>query len=374
MVSKDEFRNYVKTIAENNKTDINNDFKKGKKTGSFISIIFFLVVIVEMFAILSGQMYAGIIIFIVAFVLIFISILARLVSPQRNSNPYKSSEYKNDVIQYLLKDYDYSYDKDGGIDVSEYKKSPMYTQFTKYETEDYLKINISKDSTHKSDCWFNICDLHTYNEVREEVRNSHRGHNHNYGGGVRINVNLNLGRNFNDGGLFNNDPFDNDSSDSLFDDDFNRYETRIVDVFNGSFGYIQFNESFKSNLYINCSSDSFEGKAEHVKLENINFNKKFWVYSTDQVEARYILTPRMMELVDELNDKVNGGATKIRRVISIALVGNRMYFTFSGGFKLFELNRHYRNTSEIFDDFYDDMEIILNLVKEIQNNNKIFKI
>ena len=374
MVSKEEFRNYVKTIAENNKTDINNDFKKRKKTGSFISIIFFLVVIVEMFAILSGQMYAGIIIFIVAFVLIFISILARLVSPQRNSNPYKSSEYKNDVIQYLLKDYDYSYDKDGGIDISEYKKSPMYTEFTKYETEDYLKINISKDSTHKSDCWFNICDLHTYNEVREEVRNSHRGHNHNYGGGARINVNLNLGRNFNDGGLFNNDPFDNDSSDSLFDDDFNRYETRIVDVFNGSFGYIQFNESFKANLYINCPSSSFKGKTEYVKLEDINFNKKFWVYSTDQVEARYILNPRTMELINELNNKVNGGVTKVRRVISIALVGNRMYFTFGGGFKLFELNKRYHDQSEIFDNFYDDMEIILNLVKEIQMNNKIFKI
>ena len=169
-------------------------------------------------------------------------------------------------------------------------------------------------------------------------------------------------------------PFDNDSSDSLFDDDFNRYETRIVDVFNGSFGYIQFNESFKANLYINCPSSSFKGKTEYVKLEDINFNKKFWVYSTDQVEARYILNPRTMELINELNNKVNGGVTKVRRVISIALVGNRMYFTFGGGFKLFELNKRYHDQSEIFDNFYDDMEIILNLVKEIQMNNKIFKI
>ena len=81
-----------------------------------------------------------------------------------------------------------------------------------------------------------------------------------------------------------------------------------------------------------------------------------------------------MELINELNNKVNGGVTKVRRVISIALVGNRMYFTFGGGFKLFELNKRYHDPSEIFDNFYDDMEIILNLVKEIQMNNKIFKI
>lgn len=334
MISKEEFRSYVKTIVENNKETINENLKK-TKNGSPIGVVLFIIVfIISTLAIATGS--TAILFFIVpiSFFASFFIIIFAILRSRTFSNNYKSEEYKADVVEYLLKDYNYSYDKDGGIDSSEYDKSPMYEWYDKYKTEDYLKINLSNNLTQKSDCWLRICDLCTFREVKEEVHHS----------------------------------FDDE------DDMFHRYETRDVIVFNGSFGYIQFNENFKTNLYINCPSSSYRGKVEYIRLEDINFNRKFLVYSNDQVEARYILNPRIMGLIDELNNKVNGGATKVRRVISIALVGSRMYFTFSGGFKLFELNRYYKDTSEIFDNFYDDMEIILKLVEEIQNNNKIFKI
>lgn len=340
MISKDEFRNYVKTIVQYDEPSSKKS-ENTKITSKSILIFSIIIVIVGIILIFGVNVYIGaIVIFLpiaISLIIIFITALRCSSIKFKPSVFYNNEERKSDVVNYLLKGYDYSYDKDGGIDISEYKKSPMYFSFEKYEAEDYLRINVSNDPTHKSDCWLNICDLRTYDEVEEEK----------------------------------NDPFDSESSNDFFSND---YEIREVDAFNGSFGYIQFNESFKTNLYINCPSSSFNGKTEYVKLEDINFNKKFWVYSTDQVEARYILNPRTMELINELNNKVNGGVTKVRRVISIALVGNRMYFTFDGGFKLFELNKRYHDPSEIFDDFYDDIEIILNLVKEIQMNNKIFKI
>ncbi|NRF38613.1 DUF3137 domain-containing protein [Pedobacter foliorum] len=58
-----------------------------------------------------------------------------------------------------------------------------------------------------------------------------------------------------------------------------------------------------------------------VKLESPEFNKAFVTYSTDQVEARYILTPAMMERLCELNDK--SGAT-----ISVSFIGSYVYIAF----------------------------------------------
>lgn len=51
------------------------------------------------------------------------------------------------------------------------------------------------------------------------------------------------------------------------------------------------------------------GKGSLVKLENLEFEKIFAVYSHDQIEARYILTPKMMEQLVKLR---NEGRKNIR--------------------------------------------------------------
>tara|TARA_E500000318_G_scaffold51517_1_gene48206 strand:- start:140 stop:1117 length:978 start_codon:yes stop_codon:yes gene_type:complete len=45
----------------------------------------------------------------------------------------------------------------------------------------------------------------------------------------------------------------------------------------------------------NLFSGAFQNIGERVELESDDFNSAFIVYSTDQVEARYLLTPTMME-------------------------------------------------------------------------------
>lgn len=58
-----------------------------------------------------------------------------------------------------------------------------------------------------------------------------------------------------------------------------------------------------------------------VKLENIGFSKSFVTYSTDQIEARYILTPSMMERLCKLNDKT-------RDTISLSFNGSYIFIAF----------------------------------------------
>ncbi|ATP58471.1 galanin [Pedobacter ginsengisoli] len=60
---------------------------------------------------------------------------------------------------------------------------------------------------------------------------------------------------------------------------------------------------------------------ELVKLENPEFNKAFITHSTDQVEARYILTPTMMERLCELNNQSNA-------TISVSFIGTYVYIAF----------------------------------------------
>ena len=82
------------------------------------------------------------------------------------------------------------------------------------------------------------------------------------------------------------------------------------DIFRGVFFKADFNKHFQGyTLVVPDMAEKFfgqsignflqklnVGRAGHlVRLENPVFEKEFAVYSTDQVEARYILTPKMME-------------------------------------------------------------------------------
>jgi hypothetical protein len=58
-----------------------------------------------------------------------------------------------------------------------------------------------------------------------------------------------------------------------------------------------------------------------VRLENMEFSKAFVTYATDQIEARYILTPSMMERLCRLNDKT-------RDTISLSFTGSNIYIAF----------------------------------------------
>lgn len=100
-------------------------------------------------------------------------------------------------------------------------------------------------------------------------------------------------------------------------------------IFNGIFFHAEFNKHIESETFIEPDTSErllgkfgqklqFSSKGKLVKLENQQFEKLFAVYSTNQTEARYILTPTMMEAMVNIQ-------TKIGKKLYVSFVGNRVY-------------------------------------------------
>jgi len=78
------------------------------------------------------------------------------------------------------------------------------------------------------------------------------------------------------------------------------------DIFKGLLFSADFNKYFNGRTLVRAGKAGIFSRifGNPIKLEDPRFNQKFKVYSSDQVEARYLLTPRMMERLLELVDSL----------------------------------------------------------------------
>ena len=123
------------------------------------------------------------------------------------------------------------------------------------------------------------------------------------------------------------------------DKDGNKTETWHT-VFKGLFFHADFNKEIKGKTYIEPdTAERLLGKfgqglqksqkGKLVKLENPEFEKIFAVYATDQIEARYILTPTIMEALVSIYKKY-------KRKMYLSFIGSRVYVAMSFKQDLFE--------------------------------------
>lgn len=105
---------------------------------------------------------------------------------------------------------------------------------------------------------------------------------------------------------------------------------------------------------------------ELVKLEDPEFEKAFAVYSNDQVEARYILSPALMRRMLDFKNKT----------------GEKVYFSFIGG----EVYIGLSSTKDRFEpklfstvldielarEFVEDLQLALDVVKDLNLNTRIW--
>ncbi len=87
-----------------------------------------------------------------------------------------------------------------------------------------------------------------------------------------------------------------------------------------------------------------------VKLENPEFEKKFAVYSTDEQECRYILTPSMMERLLDMTKRINFK-------VAISFRNNQVYIAVFNNMDLFEPSVFGSLLKE------EDYRIIINMMK-----------
>ena len=86
--------------------------------------------------------------------------------------------------------------------------------------------------------------------------------------------------------------------------------TYYATLFKGFLFVADFHKNFSGRTRIcrNCLL-KIDWSGERVKLENPNFEAKFDVYASDPVEARYLLSPAMMEQLLKLNDAFSDALT-----------------------------------------------------------------
>lgn len=311
MVSREEFKKYLFGLIKDDSKEMNLKYINKNYTGMslFLIVIGFLSIFV---GVAVFNVFSSFYMLIIVGILAIISGFVRLYKSSKIKEYYKD-KYREKIMSFLFGNHKYSFDRHGKIDSSIFKASQFEGRYEKYCGSDIISINISNDDGSASNNYLTLCDLNVTKTETDSDGNS-----------------------------------------------------RTVTVYKGVFGYIEFPFEFKSILCLNTKYKKDGFNLEKITLEDIQFSKKIGVYCNDQIEARYILTPDMMEKLLYLANRVG--------TLRMTLVDNKMYIGFENT-DLFELSDVKDDKLETaFEKFYDEIDVLLKLVDEIKTNNKIFKI
>lgn len=159
-------------------------------------------------------------------------------------------------------------------------------------------------------------------------------------------------------------------------------KTSWTTIFRGIFLIADFNKNTKGKTYILKDSaekmfggvgrwmqDKFgaSGRGELIYLEDTAFEKEYVVYSTDPVEARYILTPSMQQCFTELAQYFGSGN------VSASIINGKLYLALKGGNNLFTFVRKKKLTDiETIKYYTENLLKILKIVEILDLNTRIW--
>ncbi|WP_333654951.1 DUF3137 domain-containing protein [Dissulfurispira sp.] len=148
------------------------------------------------------------------------------------------------------------------------------------------------------------------------------------------------------------------------DDGHSQTDTYYATIFCGIFFSADFNKWFSGCTYVMQKSPGLFRKGR-VKLEDPRFNDRFTVYSSDQIEARYILAPNLMERIVALSDKAGK--------ISLSFVGSRVYIAIPTNYNLFEppFLSSIQDADVIYNYFYF-LNLVVGIVEDLNLNTRIW--
>lgn len=150
----------------------------------------------------------------------------------------------------------------------------------------------------------------------------------------------------------------------------------LFSSFKGFFFEADFHKHFKAKTIVkprnkafsNLSRNNplFEFGGERIHFENIEFEKEYDVYSTDPIEARYILSTRMISALHDLHGRFNCK-------IYASFFGDNMFLAINRKKDLF--NRFFTRpaTSEaLIYEYYNDLTLFFDLVGALNLNTRIW--
>ncbi|MBN2841626.1 MAG: DUF3137 domain-containing protein [Sedimentisphaerales bacterium] len=150
-------------------------------------------------------------------------------------------------------------------------------------------------------------------------------------------------------------------------------------IFKGLFFQADFNKHFQGFTLVlpDVSQRLFGGfgqklqelfafRGELVKLEDPQFEKMFSVYSSDQIEARYILTPALMQRLKDF-------ALNNKQQVRISFVNACVFVAISLNKNLFE-PRIYTSLLDfkMLQEYYDQLMLAIGIVDELNLNCRIW--
>lgn len=146
-------------------------------------------------------------------------------------------------------------------------------------------------------------------------------------------------------------------------------QTYYVTIFKGIFMIADFNKRLSYTTRVIQAADGFfeklfAGKSK-VSLEHPVFEKMFNTYSQDQVEARYILTPAMMERLVELQKQWSSN-------LNVSFKGNNMFVAISNPYNHFEPNLRKEIDIPQIERIFDEIESCLSIINTLDLNTRIW--
>jgi hypothetical protein len=148
-------------------------------------------------------------------------------------------------------------------------------------------------------------------------------------------------------------------------------DKREVTVFEGPVFSFSFPKRFNGTTIIKADGSLLGnffggigmGDRERVKLEDPKFEKCFEVYGTDQVEARYLLTPAFMEQLMELRESLGNR-------MQAAFNGDSFYVVANNGQNKFEVKGYSGEAVGVqLDKFIADIGILFRIIRTLNLNS-----
>lgn len=278
--------------------------KKGHSTGLWAGGIFFVIGSAISLYINAGLIGVGIVAVIA--ILIYIGCVS-------GKSQELSAYYKQEVISPVLNSFceNAVFTPEQGIDESVFKSCGLFISPDRYHTEDRIEGRIGKTE---------FCCAEVHAEERK-TRTDSKGRTSQY----------------------------------------------WVDIFKGFIFTADFHKDFQGHTTILRNSlFKFNLSGSRVKLENPDFENTFDVYSTSQVEARYLLTPSMMERLLELDREFNKNITISFRNsnILIAIPESKDHFEASVWKPITDLNQLKSDFSTI--------HALVSIVEDLNLNTRIW--
>ena len=138
------------------------------------------------------------------------------------------------------------------------------------------------------------------------------------------------------------------------------------DIFKGFLFVADFNKHFSGRTLLHRDTwIKMPREGNRIKLEDPRFEKYYDVYATDPVEARYILTPSLMERIVELNKKFNKPTLSFINANVVVAIPTRQNYFETGIWKA-------ANRKEKFTTDFGMLIAMLDVVRDLNLNNRIW--